>query len=676
MVSVTYMQASKAPALQLNNASPLQIGLSPAAPQLDVAGRSYTRGTVCETTPISPLGAAELTTPQAPIQQGLKRRPDDAQQESQQAGSKRLRHEASADGRQTAAALPAAHIAGHAAAAALLGGVQKVDSNSPEKHALPSSAGAQTDAANMEQPQAMVNAPQQGAQPDNSSSSEEEPEIERAPESAAYDSLGQMLPGKGSQQTTSQHGTQAQQQAVQAALNISPGIVQHKSSSVDSEDLSSSEEEAGPTTMPNGAQHAQQQSETAKSAVLEAQQPGSAQTGMAGHGRERAASSAGHDNAQLGATPENEVPAQQAVVPNGKVHLQGDDSSSSSSDEQSESSDNAGPPPQPVLKPNNVAPAAQPLLFPHSTAQGPYPAASKAESSSKGETSSSSEVDSESSEEKVTAPPAITAEGALPAHQQASPAPVQTQAQKPAGVQRSSRSGEESESLGKGEPQQPSLAPSQAAATQQQTADHSLPGWMVHAVGDGKDDWTSSSEGESPPNRASGKAAGAQQSAPASPKQGGATQTIASQGEAIVSRSDSEQVGEENSHIKHPSQAAGLAPHQALHGKGKQAAAKYTQPQTDADRDAGAAAAGSQLEAQPAAKTRRQKAKAQGAAHAQPQDGTFPDSVASRKKPSSKRPEAGHANGAAIVQEANMRALDATGVHILAPAITCGVLAV
>ena len=629
MACVTLLQASKAPACQLTNVPPLQIGLSPGAPQSDTFGRSYTRGTVCETTPLPPLTAAELSTPQAQAQQGCKRRLDDAQDESQQAGSKRPRHEAHANGMQAAAAAPAAEMAGHAADKALLGGVQKADGSYPEERAVPSSAepahqahasslaapGCQVDgsahalyhgkrgdvgsalhessqlalngiaieqavqhqqhmpspmrtqhdssrqgqaagahiAINVEQPRATVNASQQGAQPESSSSSEEEPETERAPKGAMHDPFGQMLQEQGLQPPKSpQHGAQAQQQAIQAALKVSPGVVQHESNSIGSEELSSSEEEDRPATMPNGAQQAQQLKAAAESTVPGAQRPGSAQTDMAGLGRDEEASSSGDEDKHSGATSEDNVPAQQAAVPNGRMHPQSDSSSSSGSEKQSGGSDSAGRSPQPELKPSTAAPAAQQLLLPDLAAHSPYLAANKAESSRKGGSSSSSEVDSESSEEGPTPRPALTAAGALPAPQQAHPAPARQQAQKPAEAQASS-SEEESESLEREEPQPPLLGPSKAAAAQQpQTTEQDLPDWISHAVGDGKSDWTSSSEAESEPNRTSGKQAGAQQSAPAAPKRRGATQTVAGQGRPSTSSSSSEQEGREHSHAKHP----------------------------------------------------------------------------------------------------------------------------
>ena len=759
MLGVTFLQASKATACHLNNAPPLQIGLSPAAPQSDTFGRSYTRGAVCETTPLQPLTAAELSAPQAQAQQGLKRRLDDAQDESQQAGSKRPRHEAHADGMRAAAAAPAAEVTGHAANTVLLGGVQKANGSYPEERALPSyaepahqahvtslaalgrqidgsaralypvesalhessqhvlngiateqavqhqqhmpspmrrqhdssrqgqAAGPPIDATSVEQPQRIGDAPQQGRQPESSSSSEEESEDKIAPESAIHDSFGQMVPEQGSQQQKdAQHGAQAQQQAIQAAMKVSPGILQHRSTSIESEDPSSSEEEDRPATMPNGAQHAQQLKGTASTADQEAQQPGSAHAGMAQLGRQEEASSSGDEDRAPGATAEDGVPAQQAAVPNGSMHPQGDSSSSSGSKEQSEGSDKAGRSPQPELKPNTAAPAAQQLLLPDLAAQSPYLAATKAESSSKGGSSSSSEVESESSEEGPPPSPAVTAAGALPAPKQAHPAPAQQQAQKPADAQ-SSSSEKESESSEREEPLPPLLAPSRAAAAQQQnTAEQDLPDWIAHAVGDGKSVWTSSSEAESEPNRASGKAAGAQQSAPAAPEQRGATQTIAGQGRRTTSSRSSEQEGGERA--RHPDQAEGSAPHLAHPGKGKQAAARATQPQADAHRDAGAAAAGPQLVEPPAVRTRHQKAKAQEAAHgntgqkraaqsgSQPQDRAFPDSGASTKDHLSIRAEAGHANGAAVAQEADARVLDTIGVHILAPATNCHFLAV
>ena len=760
MACVTFFQASKAPACQLNMVPPLQIGLSPAALQSDTFGRSYTRGTVCETTPLPPLTSAELSTPQAQAQQGLKRCLDDAQNESQQAGSKRPRHEAHADRMQAAAAAPAAEVAGHAAGTAPLKGVQQADGSSPEKRALTSSAetahqahgtslaahgrqiagsahalypvesalhessqhvlngitteqavqhqqhmpspmqrqhdssrqgqaaGAFIDATSVEQPQRIENAPQQGRQPESSSSSEEESEVERAPESAIHDSFGQMVPEQGpQQQKDAQHGAQAQQQAIQAALKVSPGVVQHQSTSIESEELSSSEEEEDrPATMPNGAQHAQQLKGTAGTADPEAQQPGSAHADMAGLGREEEASSSGDEDRAPGATAEDEVPAQQAALPNGSMHSQGDSSSSSGSEEQSEGSDKAGRSPQPNLKPSTAAPAAQQLLFPGLAAQGPERHTSKAKSSSKGGSSSSSEVESESSEEEAASPPALTAEGPLPAHQQTSPAPVQVQAQKPAEAQ-SSSSGEESESLEREEPKPPLPVPSKAAAAQQhKTPKEDLPDWIAHAVGDGKSDWTSSSEAESEPNRASGKGAQAQQSAPVASNQEGATETVAGQGRPTPS--GSERKGGERSHAKHPDQAAGSAPHQAPPGKGKQAATMATQPQADADRDAGAAAAGPQAVEPPARRTRHQRAKAQEAARghtgqkraaqsgSQLQDRALPDSGASTKEHLSDSAEAGHAKGADLAQEANTRTLDVIGVHISAPGTTCHMLAV
>ena len=759
MLGVTFLQASKALACHLNNAPPLQIGLSPAAPQSDTFGRSYTRGTVCEINPLQPLTAAELSAPQAQAQQGLKRRLDDAQDESQQAGSKRRRHGANADEMQAAAAAPAAEVAGHAAGTALLGGVQKANSSSPENHALISSAepahqahataalgrqidgsahalypvesalhessqhalsgiateqavqhqqhmpspmqrqhkssrqgqaaGAPIDATSVEQPQRTGNASKQGRQPEGSSSSEKGSEDERAPESAIYDSFGQMVPEQGSQQQKdTQHGAQAQQQAIQAALKVSPGVLQHKSNSIESEELSSSEEEDRPATMPNGAQHAQQLKGLASTADLGAQQPGSAHTGMAGLGGEEEASSSGDEDRAPGAAAEDEVPAQQAALPNGSMHPQGDSSSSSSSgsEKPSESSDKAGQSSQPELKPSAAAPAAQQLLFLGLAAQGADRHAGKAESSSKEGSSSSSEVASESSEEEAASSPARTAEGALPAHQQTSPAPVQVQAQKPAEAQ-SSSSEEESESLEREEPQPPLPVPSKAAAAQQhKTPKEGLPDWIAHAVGDGKSDWTSSSEAESEPNRASGNGAQARQSAPVASKQQGAAETVAGQGRPTPSGSERE--GWEGSHAKHPDQAAGSAPHQAPPGKGKQAAAMATRPQADADRDAGAAAAGPQAVEPPARRTRHQRAKAQEAAlghtgpkiaaqsGSQPQDGAFPDSGTSTKEHLSSEAEAGHADGAAVAQEADARALDTIGVHISAPATTCHMLAV
>lgn len=767
MLGVTILQASKAPACHLNNAPPLQIGLSPAAPQSDTFNRSYTRGTVCETTRLPPLTAAELSAPQAQAQQGLKRRLDDAQDESQQAGSKRRRHGANADGMQAAAAAPAAEVAGHAAGTALLGVVQKADGGAHKKHALPSSAGpahqahvtslaalgrqidgsehalypvksalhessqhalngiateqavqhqqhmpspmrrqqnssrqgqaagAPIDATSVEQPQRTGNAPKQGRQPEvSSSSSEEGSEDERAPESAIYDSFGQMVPEQGSQQQKdAQHGAQAQQQAIQAALKaspgvvqVSPGVLQHKSNSIESEELSSSEEEDRPATMPNGAQHAQQLKGTVSTADPEAQQPGSAHADMAGLGREEEASSSGDEDRALGATAEDKTPAQQAAVPNGSLHPQGDSSSSSSSKEQSEGSDKAGRSPQPEPKPSTAAPAAQQLLFSTLAAQGPDRPASKAMSSREGGSSSSSGVESESSEEEAVPPPALSAEGALPAHQHALPAPAPQQAQKPAEAQ-SSSSGEESESLEREEPQPPLPVPSKAAAAQQhKTPKEDLPDWIAHAVGDGKGDWTSSSEAGSEPNRASGKGAQARQSAPVASKQEGATETVAGQGRPTPSGSERE--GGERSHAKHPDQAAGSAPHQAPPGKGKQAAAMATQPQADADRDAGAAAAGPQAVEPPARRTRHRRAKAQEAAlghtgqkraaqsGSQLQDRALPDSGASTKEHLSDSAEAEHAKGAEVAQEAKTRTLDVIGVHISAPATTCHMLAV
>ena len=757
MLGVNFWQASKALACHLNNAPPLQTGLSPAAPQSDTFGRSYTRGTVCETTPMQPLTAAELSAPQAQAQQGLKRRLDDAQDESQQAGSKRRRHGANADETQAAAAAPAAEVAGHAAGTALLGGVQKANGSSPENHALISSAepahqahataalgrqidgsahalypvesalhessqhalsgiateqavqhhqhmpspmqrqhdssrqgqaaGATIDATSVERPQRIGNASKQGRQPEGSSSSEEGSDDERAPESALHDSFGQMVPEQGSQQQKdAQHGAQAAQQAIQAALEVSPGVVQHQSTSIESEELSSSEEEDRPATMPNGAQHAQQLKGTATTADPEAQQPGSAHAGMAELGREEEASSSGDEDRAPGATADDGVPAQQAAVPNGSMHPQGDSSSSSSSEEQSEGSDKAGRSPQPELKPNTAAPAAQQLLLPDVAAQSPYLAATKAKSSRQGGSSSSSEVDSESSREGPPPAPALTAEGALPAHQQTSPAPVQVQAQKPAEAQ-SSSSGEESESLEREEPQPPLPVPSKAAAAQQhKTPKGGLPDWIAHAVGDGKSDWTSSSEAESEPNRASGKGAQARQSAPVASKQQGATETVAGQGRPTPSGSERE--GGERSHAKHPDQAAGSAPHQAPPGRGKQAAAMATQPQADADRDAGAAAAGPQAVEPPARRTRHQRAKAQEAAlghtgqkraaqsGGQLQDRALPDSGASTKEHLSDSAEAGHAKGAEVAQEANTRTLATIGVHISALATACHILTV
>ena len=765
MACATFLQASKAPACQLNNVPPLQIGLSPAALQSDTFGRSYTRGTVCETRPLPPLTAAELSTPRAQAQQGLKRRLDDAQDESPQAGSKRPRHESHADGMQAAAAAPVAEAAGHAAHTAPLEGVQKADGSSTEKRALTSSAepahqahmislaapgcqvhgsahalyhrkrgvvesalhegsqhapngvaieqavqhqqrlpspmrrqhngsqqgqaaGAPVGATSVEQPQMIGNAPQQGRQPESSSSSEEDLEDERAPESASHDPFGQMVPERGSQQQkNAQHGAEAQQQAIQAALKVSPGVVQHQSTSIESEELSSSEEEDRPATMPNGAQHAQQPNGTASIAAPEAQQPGSAHADMTGLGREEEASSSADEDRAPGATAEDETPAQQAAVPKGSMHLQGDSSSSSSgSEEQSEGSDKAGRSPQPELKPSTAAPAAQQLLYPSLAAQGPDRPASKAKSSREGGSISSSEVESESSEEGLTPPPALTAAGALPAPQQAQPVPARQQAQKSAEAQ-SSSSEEESESLDGEEPQQPLLAPSEAAAAQQhKTPKEDLPDWIAHAVGNGKSDWTSSSEAESEPNRASGKGAQAQQSAPVASNQEGATKTVAGQGRPTPS--GSERKGGGRSHAKHPDQAAGSAPHQAPPGKGKQAAAMATQPQADADRDAGAAAAGPQAVEPPARRTRHQRAKAQEAAlghtgqkraaqsGSQRQDRALPDSGASTKEHLSDSAEAGHAKGADVAQEANTRTLDIIGMHISAPATTCLMLAV
>ena len=764
MARATLLQASKAQACQLNNVPPLQIGLSPAALQSDTFGRSYTRGTVCETTTLPPLTAAELSTPQAQAQQGLKRCLDDAQDESRQAGSKRRRHEDHADGMQAAAAALVAEVTGHAAHTAPLGGVQKAHGSSPEKHALPSSAdplhrahvtslaahacqangpahalyheqrgvvesalhessqhalkevavdqavqhqqripsisrrqhnssrqeqaaGAPVDSTSVEEPHRSGNTPQQGSQPESSSSSEEESEDERAPESAIHDPFGQMVPERGSQQQkNAQHGAEAQQQAIQAALRVSPGAVQHQSTSIESEELSSSEEEDRPASMPNGAQHAQQLKGNASTADQEAQQPGSAHPGMAQLGRQEEASSSGDKDRAPGATAEDGVPAQQAAVPNGSMHPQGDSSSSSGSEEQSEGSDKAGRSPQPELKPSTATSAAQQLLLPDLAAQSPYLAANKAESSRQGGSSSSSEIESESSEEGPTPLPLLTAAGALPAPQQAHPAPARQQAEQPAEAQ-SSSSKEQSGSLEREEPQQPLLAPSKAAAEQQRkTAEQDLPDWIAHAVGDGKSDWTSSSDAESELNRASGKAAGAQQPAPAAPKQEGAMQTVAGQGRRTTSSRSSEQEGRERA--RHPDQAEGSAPHQAHPGKGKQAAAMATQPQAPADRDTGAAAAGPQPIELPAVRTRHQKGKAQEAAHgntgqkraaqsgSQPQDRAFPDSAASKKVHRSIRAEAGHANGAAVAQEADARALATIGVHTLAPATTCHILAV